>query len=120
VTPSPAQAQGPTCTTLFRAQDLLNGHLARIEAAQRFLATAKTQMLPSTYDSLNSHLSAAHGLCIHHLDRIMAAPASAFTVMGLMGRNGKGPRIDAMIRAVDFQVNKACRSNVHMLRVGRG
>lgn len=89
-----------------RAYDLLNGQIARIDAALDFLKSNRSRVLPSIYDGLCTQLVGHRNMAEWYLLQ-PGFSTIAPVAIGMMGANGRGPRLDMLIESVDFHVNKA-------------
>ncbi|MEJ7933530.1 hypothetical protein WG907_04560 [Sphingobium sp. AN558] len=110
-----------TASDSYRAQDLLNGHIARIDAGLAFLRSNKSRLVGATYEHHEARLLKFKRMCIAEMERIMAAPGSAFNTLGMFGSNAHGHRIDAACEAVDACVATAAtvaayRSGLRIVR----
>lgn len=103
----PIEANTARPCELTRAQLLLNGHIARIEAAQSFLRLNKSRLVASIYKAHEARLLKFRLACEHEMDRIMAAPGSAPATLGQFGSNAHGHRITAACEAVDASIANA-------------
>jgi len=86
-----------------RAYDLLNEQIARIDAALDFLKLNRSKMLPSIYAGLHTQLV---GLRNRAENFIVMPDHGGTTALGIMGANGCGPKITALIASVDFHANR--------------
>ena len=85
-------------TPTTRAENVINAHLANIEAAQRFLEANKDRLIPGVHDALAVELGGAHRLCNGYINHVIGIPEY---VCGMLGDNGFGPRINDACAAVD-------------------
>lgn len=85
----------------IRAQDLLNGHIARIDAALRFLRTREGRLSQWTRERLSMKLHTLRGQLIHDLDDVLACPSIAKHYNGKWGHNGFAPNVASACEAVD-------------------
>ncbi|WP_066770004.1 hypothetical protein [Sphingobium sp. CCH11-B1] len=86
-----------------RAGILLRDQIARIDAALDRLERNRRWIKPFTarayYDGLVSHRAKA--------EWYLSQPDNGgVTALGMMGANGRGPRLDDLIRSVDFHANQ--------------
>ncbi|MET0364878.1 MAG: hypothetical protein ABW169_09495 [Sphingobium sp.] len=99
--PSPLTIAQPA-SDADRAFALLNGHIARIDAALAFMRQRKASYLPSIYETLFRRLNIYRRKCDWYLTMRDSGGKAA---LGWMGENGHGPTIDAAIRDADFFAN---------------
>ena len=88
----------------IRAGQLLNSQIARIDSALSFMAQRKAVYLPATYKALRDNLIGVRNNALWYLDQPNNGGATA---IGMMGPNGRGPKIDALIESVDRMANRA-------------
>lgn len=86
-----------------RAGEMLNSQIARIDAALDKLERNRRWIKPFTarayYDGLVSHRAKA----VWYLSQ---PDNGGETALGMMGPNGRGPRLDDLIRSVDTYANQ--------------
>jgi hypothetical protein len=88
----------------IRAGQLLNGQIARIDAALSFMAQRKAVYLPATYKALRDSLIGVRNNALRYLGK---SDNGGELACGMMGPNGYGPKIDALIESVDRMANRA-------------
>ena len=89
-----------------RAQILLQGHIAQIDAALRTLRANRESMLPSTADMHHETLNRCRSALIHDLDCVLAAPLGCKFYIGHWNHNGRGPNVLDACEAVDRSIGK--------------
>lgn len=95
------------CSATWRAQLLINGHIAQIDAALRTLKASKDRLLPSLYDLHGDKLSRMRRQLARDLDSIMAAPLSADILARRWNGNAHGPDVLSACEAVDRSISRA-------------
>lgn len=95
------------CSATWRAQLLINGHIAQIDAALRTLKAAKDRLLPSIYAMHIDTLGRMRGQIARDLDSIMAAPLGADIVARRWNSNAYGPNVLSACEAVDRSISRA-------------
>ncbi|RSU58041.1 hypothetical protein [Sphingobium yanoikuyae] len=88
----------------IRAADLLNSQIARIDSALSFMAQRKAVYLPATYKALRDNLIGVRNNALRYLGK---PDNGGDLACGMMGPNGYGPKIDALIESVDRMANRA-------------
>ena len=92
-----------TADEAARAQLLLNGQIARIDAALAFMEQRKAVYLPSIYENLKAALTEHRNKALWYLEQ---PNSGGRTALGMMGVNGRGPLLDRTISSVDFHANR--------------
>lgn len=85
-----------------RAQALLNSQIARIDAALSFMRLRKASFRPSIFEGLERGLTNLRNIAEWYL---VMPDHGGKTALGMMGANGRGPKIDDLIASVDFHAN---------------
>ena len=98
------------CSAGMRAQLLINGHIAQIDAALRMLKAAKDRLLPSIYAMHREPLTRMRRQLARDLDSIMAAPLSADIVARRWNSNAYGPNVLNACEAVDYSISRAAET----------
>lgn len=88
----------------WRAQALLNGHIASIDAALAYWAKNREVLLPATYECKRLDLINARNVCTKALWECDHSPKN---VLGHFGDNGVGPRMMDLCESVDTMVSLA-------------
>ena len=78
----------------YRAQALISGHIANIDAALAAVKRAKGKLLPSIADMHVNRLRTYRARLAGDLDNALAAPLGAFALIGNWNHNGHGPTIE--------------------------
>jgi hypothetical protein len=89
-----------------RAQILIQGHIAQVDAALRTLRANRETMLPSMADMHADKLGRLHRTLIHDLDCVLAAPLGCQPYIGRWNHNGRGPNVLDACEAVDRSIGK--------------
>ncbi|KMS58782.1 hypothetical protein [Sphingobium cupriresistens] len=89
-----------------RAQILIQGHIAQIDAALVQLRLHRASMVPSIADMHEAGLHRYRDALIRDLDAVLAAPDGAQGYAGVWGGDGHGPRIADACEAVDRSISK--------------
>lgn len=95
------------CSAGMRAQLLINGHIAQIDAALRTLKAAKDRLLPSIYVMHSDPLNRMRRQLVRDLDSIMAAPLSADIIARRWNGNAHGTDVLSACEAVDRSISRA-------------
>lgn len=98
------------CSAGMRAQLLINGHIAQIDAAMRMLKAAKDRLLPSIYAMHREPLIRMRRQLARDLDSIMAAPLSADIIARRWNSNAHGPDVLNACEAVDYSISRAAET----------
>lgn len=89
-----------------RAQILIQGHIARIDAALRQLRLHRDTMVPSIADMHDHRLARFKCYLVRDLDSVLAAPAMASYYCGKWGGNGHGPNVMDACEAMDHSIGR--------------
>jgi len=104
-----------------RAQILIQGHIAQIDAALAQVRLHRATMLPSMADMHEAVLHRYRDALIRDLDCVLAAPLGAGAFICIWNHNGHGPRIMDACEAVDRSIGRrdAYRGVLAARQVGR-
>lgn len=91
----------------IRAQDLLNSHIASIDAALRHLRVRAPKIMKWRAEAMGDKLKAMRSALIHDLDAVLASPSVAKVYLGHWGNNGFAPNVAAACEAVDRERDRA-------------
>lgn len=103
----------------MRAQLLLNGHIARIDAALSQLRLAKDRMVPSIADMHGDKLHRLRRAIIGDLDNVLNAPLGAGAYIRRWNHNAFGPNVDSACEAVDAAIARLGKPSYHAIRAAR-
>lgn len=102
-----------------RAQLLLNGRIAQIDAAIQALRGAKGKLLASIYDGHSAKLNSLRCALIHDLDNVLAAPLGAIAYYRHWNRYGFGPNVLSACEAVDDSIARIGKPSYQEIRAAR-
>lgn len=103
-----------------RAQILIQGHIAQIDAAMDQLRLHRATMVPSIAGMHADKLRRLRKALIHDLDDVLAAPLGAVAHIRRWNHNAFGPNVLSACEAVDRSIGKrhAYRDMVTARRAG--